>query len=62
MIVSCSIPLKIEKPQDCGILRKRGDRKKVVDEEMMTKKGEETIVSPIFVLRFPDWVPCFYLW
>jgi hypothetical protein len=43
-------------------LRKRGDRTKAVDEEMMTKKEEETILSPIFVWRFPDQVPCFYLW
>jgi hypothetical protein len=61
-IVSCLIPLKTEKPQDDGILRKRGDRTKAVDEEMMTKKGEETNSSPIFVWRFPDWAPCFYLW
>jgi hypothetical protein len=43
-------------------LRKRCDRTKAVDEEMMTKKEEETILSPIFVWRFPDPVPCFYLW
>jgi hypothetical protein len=61
-IVSCLIPLKTVKPQDDGILRKRSDRTKAVDEEMMTKKGEETILSPIFVWGFSDWVPCFYLW
>ncbi len=62
LAISCLIPLKTEKPWDDGILRKRGDRTKAVDEEMMTKKEEETILPPIFVWRFPDRVPCFYLW